>query len=100
MLTFAPSNPDILYVFTLKGANNTDNQGVSFFKIDISDPQNPVAEDRSANLPDFGDPVGGVNTQNGYNMIVKVKPDDPDFVLLGATNLFRSRDGFATQPSG
>jgi len=100
VLTFAPSNPDILYVFTLKGVNNTDNQGVSFFKIDVSDPQNPDAEDRSANLPDFGDPVGGVNTQRGYNMILKVKPDDPDFVLLGATNLFRSRDAFATQPSG
>lgn len=100
VLTFAPSNPDILYVFSLKGAGNSSNQGVSFFKIDISDPQNPVAEDRSANLPDFGEPVGGVNTQNGYNMLVSVKPDDPNFVMIGGTNLFRSRDGFATQPTG
>ncbi len=100
VLTFAPSNPDILYVFTLKGAGDSSNQGVSFFKIDVSDPQNPVAEDRSENLPDFGSPVGGVNLQGGYNMVVSVKPDDPDFVMIGGTNLFRSRDGFATQPNG
>ncbi|TYP92006.1 Por secretion system C-terminal sorting domain-containing protein [Fodinibius salinus] len=96
VLAFAPSSPDILYVFTLKGANNTSNQGVSFYKIDISDPQNPTAEDRSANLPDFGGSVGGVNLQGGYNMVVSVKPDDSDFVMIGGTNLFRSRDGFST----
>ncbi|MDZ7715773.1 MAG: hypothetical protein U5J95_06125 [Balneolaceae bacterium] len=32
-------------------------------------------------------------------MTVRVKPDDPDFVLIGGTNLFRSTDGFATAPS-
>lgn len=96
VLTFAPSNPDILYVFTLKGAGDNSNQGVSFFKIDISDPANPDSEDRSGNLPDFGEPVGGVNLQGGYNMLVSVKPDDPDFVMIGGINLFRSRNGFET----
>ena len=103
VITFAPSDPNIVYVFSEKSSGSTNpssNQGVSFFKIDISDPQSPTAEDRSANLPDFGDPVGGVNLQGGYNMMVSVKPDDPDFVMIGATNLFRSRDGFATTPSG
>lgn len=98
VITFAPSDPSIVYVFTRK-VNSSTNQGVSFFKIDVSDPENPTADDRSANLPDFGDPVGGVNTQFNYNMVVSVKPDDPDFVLVGATNLFRSRNGFATKPS-
>jgi len=99
VITFAPSDPSIVYVFSQK-ENSDTNQGISFFKIDVSDPQNPVAEDRSANLPDFGDPVGGVNLQGGYNMEVAVKPDDPNFVMVGATNLFRSRDGFATKPTG
>lgn len=96
VLAFAPSNPDILYVFTLKGANDTSNQGVSFHKLDLNA---GTSNDRSANLPDFGDPVGGVNLQGGYNMVVSVKPDDPDFVMVGGTNLFRSRDGFATAPA-
>lgn len=96
VLTFAPSNPDILYVFTNK-LNDDSNQGVSFYKIDLNA---GTAENRSSNLPDFGEPVGGMNTQGGYNMIVSVKPDDPDFVLVGGTNLFRSTDGFATGPTG
>jgi hypothetical protein len=29
-------------------------------------------------------------------MLVTVKPDDPNFVLVGGTNLYRSTDGFAT----
>ncbi len=95
--TFAPSNPDIVYVFTQKFNSNT-NQGVGFFKIDLSDDPE-TASDRAGNLPDFGEPVGGVNLQGGYNMTVSVKPDDPDVVTVGATNLFRSFDGFATAPS-
>lgn len=98
VVRFAPSQPSTVYVFTNK-LNSSTNQGVSFFKIDISDPQNPVPEDRSANLPDFGGRVGGINLQGGYNMVLSVKPDDPDFVLLGATNLFRSRDGFSSKPA-
>ncbi|NGP89975.1 T9SS type A sorting domain-containing protein [Aliifodinibius halophilus] len=97
VISFAPSNPNIAYVFTNK-VNDDTNQG--FFKLDISGGvNNVVAEDRSANLPDFGNPVGGVNLQGGYNMTVSVKPDNPDFVTIGATNLFRSTNGFSTEPS-
>ncbi|GAA5521588.1 T9SS type A sorting domain-containing protein [Aliifodinibius salicampi] len=102
VLTFAPNNPDVLYVFTLKGANNTDNQGVSFFKINLATGDQP--EDRAGNLPDFrdnsGEGSGYVELQGGYNMELAVKPDDEDYVFVGATNLFRSTDGFATSPSG
>lgn len=101
VITIAPSNPDIIYVFTERGSSDNATQGVSFHKIDISGgANNPVSSDRSANLPDFGEPVGGVVTQGGYNMTVTVKPDNPDVVLVGGINLFRSFDGFATSPSG
>jgi photosystem II stability/assembly factor-like uncharacterized protein len=103
VITFAPSNPDIMYVFTLKGVGQTSNQNVAFFKIDITDPQNPSTENRSDNLPDFRENGGGtgyVNLQGGYNMVVDVKPDDEDYVFIGGTNLFRSDDGFATSPTG
>ncbi|MGM0588262.1 MAG: T9SS type A sorting domain-containing protein [Bacteroidota bacterium] len=101
VLDIAPSNERIFYVFTQKGSGFTSNQGVSFHKIQLTASLDDTLsyEDRSANLPDFGSPVGGVNTQSSYNMVVRVKPDDADFVLLGGTNLFRSSDGFATAPA-
>jgi len=34
--------------------------------------------------------------QGGYDIMVAVKPDDPNTVFLGGTNLFRSTDGFST----
>lgn len=100
VLSFAPSNPDILYVLTLKGANDSENQGVSFHKIDLAAGS---AEDRSEHLPDFRnneDDPGYMELQGGYNMEVAVKPDDENFVLVGGINLFRSTDGFATTPEG
>jgi photosystem II stability/assembly factor-like uncharacterized protein len=100
VLAFAPSNPNILYDFTLKGMNDsTSNQGVSFYKFNLA--KNPKkAKDRAGNLPDFGGYVGGISPQGGYNMVVAVKPDDPDFVIVGTVDLFRSTDGFATAPAG
>ena len=32
-------------------------------------------------------------------MVVKVKPDDENFVVLGGTNLYRSTDGFSSAVS-
>lgn len=102
VLGVAPSDSKIFYSYTQKGAGDASNQGISFHKFTLNSAGDDTAstEDRSANLPDFGDPVGGINTQGNYNMILAVKPDDPDLVLLGATNLFRSFDGFATAPGG
>lgn len=101
VISFAPSNPDILYILTLKGANDSENQGISFHKIDLA---GGSAEDRSENLPDFrdneGEGTGYMEMQGGYNMEVAVKPDDENFVIVGATNLFRSTEGFANPPAG
>jgi photosystem II stability/assembly factor-like uncharacterized protein len=36
------------------------------------------------------------NSQGGYNLLVKVKPDDSNVVFIGGTNLWRSTDGFTT----
>ncbi|MFH5883283.1 T9SS type A sorting domain-containing protein [Halalkalibaculum sp. DA3122] len=97
---FAPSDPSIFYVFSYKGGGN--NQGISFHRFTLNEAATDTisTDDRSANIPDFGEPVGGVDPQGGYNMVVHVKPDDPDYVLVGGINLFRSADGFATGPDG
>lgn len=56
-------------------------------------------ENRSQNLPSFRTETAGngdLYSQGGYDLHVKVKPDDEDVVFIGGTNLYRSTDGFAT----
>jgi len=94
VLAIAPSNSNTFYSFTYTGTGSESNEDVRFFKHEIVA---DTAFDRSENLPPtFDVSVGGVNTQFNYNMMLTVAPDDENFVLLGATNLFRSADGFAT----
>ncbi len=57
-------------------------------------------ENRSANLPE-GDCSGfftfefaSYNTQSSYDICLAVKPDDPDVIFLGGTNIYRSTDAF------
>ncbi|MDZ7690628.1 MAG: sialidase family protein [Balneolaceae bacterium] len=98
VVTFAPSAPDTAYVLTYVGGT-AEEEDVRFHFIDLNSGGSPEFEDRSANIPDFGEPTGYMSTQQNYNMEVAVKPDDPDFVLIGGINLFRSTDGFKTAPS-
>ena len=101
-LASAPSDADILYVLTDHGVQSSGRDVVSFHKITVS---TGASEDRSSHIPDFsGEGLiysgqGVFNVQGTYNMMVAVKPDDPNFVIIGGTNLFRSTDGFATTPS-
>ncbi len=94
VIACAPSNPNVAYLLTYTGVGTDSLAGARFHKLDFGTAE--FIFDRSANLPDFGDPVGFVDTQGAYNMVIAIKPDDENFVLFGTTNLFRSRDGFAT----
>ena len=102
VITFAPSDPSVAYLWTFTGqitsSNNAfeEEEEMLFYKISL--PQG-TAEDRTANLPNFGGRVGQLYTQGGYDMVIAVKPDDPNDVFIGGTNLYRSRDGFATSSS-
>ncbi|MCC5945035.1 MAG: T9SS type A sorting domain-containing protein [Bernardetiaceae bacterium] len=99
LLAHAPSNPMAAYSLTHTGNSTRRDDSpyriddVRFFKYNLA---NNTAEDRSANLPDYGN-VGVFATQGNYNMVLEVKPDDEDFVLVGGINLFRSDNGFATR---
>jgi len=58
-----------------------------------------IWENRSEHLPGFGTATarnGDLYSQRGYDLHVRVKPDNADVVFLGGTNLYRSTDGFAT----
>lgn len=93
----SPSNEDELYVYadgfipTIFG--NFPDLGLLKYTHSTG-----TWEDRTANLPNFGGSVGDVNTQGGYNMYIQVHPTNSDMVFLGATNIYRSTDGFSTPP--
>jgi hypothetical protein len=103
----APSNDSIVYF-----AANTPNFGTpdtnyigdvewnSFYKYTYlgsdSSGVNGIWEDLSANLPTNGGPFDKYTVQGSYDMVIAVKPDDPNFVILGGTNLYRSTDGFSS----
>ena len=91
----APSNENIVYFFADQTDNGSDIWKYTYLSGDGSG-SGGTWEDRTANRPDFGGDVGNVNTQRGYNMYIEVHPTDPNMVFLGATNIYRSADGFAT----
>lgn len=83
----APSNADIVYVL---GDTDTDEYFIWKYEKGIG------WTDRSDNVPMDGGYTGDFNSQGGYNLIAKVKPDDEDVLLIGGTNLYLSTDGFVT----
>ncbi|HEY0067938.1 MAG TPA: sialidase family protein, partial [Flavisolibacter sp.] len=103
IMTLAPSNNNVVYVFYENGLSSDQAQPEGdLYRLDISTatPSTYIWSNRSANLPNHpaGDQSGSdpLSLQGGYNMVVAVKPDNPDMVFVGGTNLYRSSDGFTT----
>lgn len=99
VIAFAPSSPNTAYLWTFTGVTNPSTN--SFGEEEVSQfyvftLPSGTSEDRSANLPQFGGDVGDLYTQNNYDMVIAVNPNDANDVFIGGTNLYRSRDGFAT----
>jgi hypothetical protein len=101
LLALAPSNQNVLYTIYENGLSQDDDANpkpeIDMFKLDVSSGSN-VWTNLSANMPDFPgqmDNVDPLDTQDGYNMTLVVKPDDHNTVFVGGTNLFRSTSGFS-----
>jgi len=99
LLALAPSNENILYVLYENGLTNTSsgrNKEADLFKLNMT--SGNVWTNLSANLPDFPggdhDATDPFTIQGGYDLFITVKPNDPNFVLLGGTSLYRSTNGF------
>lgn len=92
VLGSAPSNSDILYVLVQVNAKGETAQDHQLFRYDKS---TNTWEDLSSNIPDEQGVPGNASfsSQGGYDLIVKVKPDNPNVVWIGGTNLYRSTDG-------
>lgn len=99
VMAIAPSNENIVYMFVHHGERETTTKAEhSLWKYTHQEPKG-TWDNLSANIPNFGGEVGDMDTQNSYNMVVEVHPNDEDIVYLGGTNLYRSLDGFSSQES-
>ena len=106
LLALAPSNENILYVVYENGLTNTSaarNKEADLFKLNMT--SGNVWTNLSNNLPDFPggdhdatDPftIQTAGSPGGYDLFITVKPNDPNFVILGGTSLYRSTNGFAS----
>lgn len=109
LLALAPSNNNIGYVYYENGLSSDPvasggdlKPEADLFRFEIPTPTSTTFtwSNRSANMPDIaGDNLSNsdpLSLQGGYNMEIAVKPDNPNVVFVGGTNLYRSDDGFAT----
>ncbi len=93
VLGVSQSDANTVYMLaqtTRSGASPADHQ---LFRFDAA---NGTWTDLTANIPNFEGRVGPFNSQGGYDLIVSVKPDDPNVIWIGGTNLYRSIDGGQT----
>ena len=102
VMGLAPSNNNIIYILYENGLSSeppNPKPEADLFKLDMAGGNN-IWTNLSANMPDFssGNLSGSdpFTVQGGYDMIVKVKPDNINMVFVGGTNLYRSTDGFTT----
>ena len=103
VMALAPSNQNILYVTYENGLDQSGGNPqpeADIFKLDATSGNSWT--NLSANAPDFPGQMDGVDpfhTQGGYNLMIAVKPDNPNVVFLGGVNLFRSTSGFTNTSS-
>ncbi|MDW3649608.1 MAG: T9SS type A sorting domain-containing protein [Bacteroidia bacterium] len=100
VLALAPSNEDILYAL-YENDNSGNCGGTPLPEADLwmYDASGPSWTDLSANMPDETGCSSGNDpfaVQGGYDLCVAVKPDDPNTVFVGGTNVYRSTDGFSS----
>lgn len=91
VIGIAPSNNATVYIVAETPSAGVNNH--SFWKYNAT---GNTWVNRSANMPAYGPPVGDFDSQGSYDLVIKVKPDNENVVLIGGTNLYRSTDGFAT----
>ncbi len=99
VIGIAPSNENIVYFLgETPGAGTNDH---SLWKYEYISGDGTGAggswTNLSGNIPvNTSNSVGTYDSQSSYDMLIKVKPDDPNTVIIGGTNLYISTDGFST----
>lgn len=78
-------NPNLIYFFTDR---------VSSYELRRFNVQTRQIVDLSDNLPDGNNDLEAFDSQNSYNLVVRVHPTDDNVVFVGGTNLYRSDNAF------
>jgi len=95
VIDIAASNENVVYFLT--HVEGSDAAGHNLWKYVFDTANNKYTwTNLSANLPDDTGKTGSFDSQEGYDLLIKIKPDDEKFVIIGGTDLWRSTDGFAT----
>ena len=98
VLAIAPSNENIVYFLCESATSGTSD--CKIWKYTYPGSGNGAGDgnwiDESANRPSLGGKTGDFDSQLSYDLVIKVKPDDENFVVFGGTNLYRTTDGFTT----
>lgn len=106
VLSVAPNNANILYVMYENSLDASANQAeADLFQANLGtyNGTNPAtvtwSPNRNANLRALrnGTTNSFMELQGGYNMLLAVHPTNPNLVVAGGVNLYRSTDAFATQ---
>lgn len=92
VLAVAPSDENRIYLLA-----HTPGSGKNDHSFWISNNKGSNWIDYSNNLPDKEGSVAGYSSQGSYDMVLAVKPDDPNFIVFGGTNLHRSTDGMTSK---
>jgi hypothetical protein len=100
VLNYAPGATNLIYALYYRNFDSdcavSAAPEAKLFKFDQT---TSIWTDLSANLPneagclDGNDPFA---VQGGYDLAIAVKPDDPNTVFIGGTNIYRSTNGFTS----
>ncbi len=95
-LAIAPSNEDIVYVLYNNGeSNNSSNRTpeADLWQLDFS---SNTWTDYSSKLPDEpgadSDGNDPFSIQGGYDLVISVKPNNANFLVIGGTNVYKIAD--------
>ncbi|NPA37467.1 MAG: T9SS type A sorting domain-containing protein [Chlorobi bacterium] len=89
VIAVAPSNENTVYFLT--HVDGSDAAGHNLWKYDAG---SDSWSDLSSEIPDEDGITGSFDSQGGYDLLIKIKPDDEKFVIIGGTDLWRSTSGF------
>ena len=103
-MAYAPSDETKIYLIANTPGSGTNNHQLWNYRYvsGTGAGAGGTWQNRSANIPMehclgyFSFDFGIFNSQSSYNLCIAVKPDNPDFVLLCGTNIYRSTDGFTS----
>ena len=82
------TNPDLLYFLA-----DLSGGGYALWRYTT----NGVLANLTLNVPDGSNDIESFDSQESYNMVVAIHPNNDNIVYIGGTNLYRSTDGFSSR---